>query len=140
MQFSLSCYFLPHRFSRQKVWQTLKTWKASNCMLRDFSFSIFIISFRLSGFDMYLVITWNKLHTFRAAEEKLNTELCPSFTIMMFIIWNNTGTQSLQTHSLHLSLVLMFTYCNCKDTKPFRICGADSGGYEKFCLLGYNAV
>jgi hypothetical protein len=45
-------------------------------MLRDFSFSIFIISFRLSGFEMYLVITWNKLHIFSTAKDKLNTELC----------------------------------------------------------------
>jgi len=34
-----------------------KTWKASNWMFLDFSFSIFIISFRLSGDEMYLVIT-----------------------------------------------------------------------------------
>lgn len=31
---------------------TLKTWKASNCMFLDFSFNMFIINFKLSGFDM----------------------------------------------------------------------------------------
>lgn len=36
---------------------TLNTWKASNWILRDFSFNIFIISFKFSGFDMYFVIT-----------------------------------------------------------------------------------
>uniref|UniRef100_A0A8W7P1A1 Uncharacterized protein n=1 Tax=Anopheles coluzzii TaxID=1518534 RepID=A0A8W7P1A1_ANOCL len=36
---------------------TLNTWNASNCMLRDVSFSMFIISFRLSGLEMYFVIT-----------------------------------------------------------------------------------
>ncbi|KAL0118077.1 hypothetical protein PUN28_009033 [Cardiocondyla obscurior] len=37
----------------------LVTWKASNCILRDFSFSMFIINFKLSGFDIYRVITCN---------------------------------------------------------------------------------
>lgn len=37
---------------------TLNTWKASNWMFLDFSFSMFIMSFKLSGFEMYLVITW----------------------------------------------------------------------------------
>uniref|UniRef100_A0A182Q3S1 Uncharacterized protein n=1 Tax=Anopheles farauti TaxID=69004 RepID=A0A182Q3S1_9DIPT len=36
---------------------TLKTWNASNWMLRDFSLSMFIISFKLSGLEMYFVIT-----------------------------------------------------------------------------------
>lgn len=36
---------------------TLNTWNASNWIFRDFSLSIFIMSFRLSGFEMYFVIT-----------------------------------------------------------------------------------
>ena len=36
---------------------TLKTWKASNCIFLERSFNIFIMSFRLSGLEMYLVIT-----------------------------------------------------------------------------------
>lgn len=113
------------RIQRQNYQQTLKTWKASNCMLRDFSFNIFIISFRLSGFDMYLVITWNKLHIFSRAKEKLNTELChplqSSVTVIMIITriikeqnYLSSLEHSFQMCSSHPSWVLMFIQCKYK--------------------------
>jgi len=52
---------------------TLKTWKASNCILRDFSFSMFIINFKLSGFDIYRVITCNNFNM------KINSDKLLSF-------------------------------------------------------------
>lgn len=43
-----------------EIGSTLNTWKASNWMFLDFSFSMFIISFKLSGLEMYRVITYTE--------------------------------------------------------------------------------
>merc|ERR1719510_1089332 len=50
---------------------TLKTWKASNWIFRAFSFSIFIISFKLSGLEIYLVITEKLCRSRRSSPNSL---------------------------------------------------------------------